>query len=269
MIYCFIGIPVAVILFTIVFVIRHILKTHGILGFTYDERAGVFCSVKRNWQTYFGYQRNFDEVCIKFNMVLESEPVYFHYDGYDWLIELWKGQYGITTGGELGIYRKKAKRHRRNFDPAKIHYDRVPSTELLQMGISIWTKEGRRLFYREAHERWLNGFALGECHAPDTLCMQARIVFKEEGMQAAFAGALYALGYTPSEMNINENAVSVNFDIPKSTQPKSNTKLAMTRKMFFLCSLAEEFNDSIAMLTDANIITSRRTRRKLNPKRCR
>ena len=267
MLFCFIVIPVAVIILAGFFIAYHMLKTYGVLGFTFDENAHVFCSVKRNWQTYFGYCQSFDETCIKIDMVLESEPVYFHYDGYDWLIELWKGQYGITTGGELGLYRKRAKRNRKNFDPAKIHYGRVPSYEMLSMAMSVWTKEGQRLFYRETSERWLNGFDLGKCFAPDELCMQARIVFREKGMLDAFTNALYDLGYNQSEININENAVSIKFDIPKSPQPKSNSNVAVARKMFYLYSLTEEFNETFSVLTESELITNKKVMRKLHPKR--
>lgn len=37
-------------------------------------------------------------------MKIDCEPIYFQYDGRRWLIEFWKGQYGITTGAEVGVY---------------------------------------------------------------------------------------------------------------------------------------------------------------------
>ena len=37
-------------------------------------------------------------------MIIDCEPIYFRYKGKKWLIEFWKGQYGMTTGGEVGIY---------------------------------------------------------------------------------------------------------------------------------------------------------------------
>ena len=40
----------------------------------------------------------------RFQMVTQFEPIYFDYDGKTWLIEFWKGQYGINTGAEIGIY---------------------------------------------------------------------------------------------------------------------------------------------------------------------
>ena len=37
-------------------------------------------------------------------MVFDYLPVYFDYNDKTWMIQLWKGQYGINTGGEIGVY---------------------------------------------------------------------------------------------------------------------------------------------------------------------
>mgnify|MGYP004468778485 CR=1 FL=1 len=42
---------------------------------------------------------------LHFNMSFDALPVYFRYQGATWLIELWKGQYGVSTGAEVGVYR--------------------------------------------------------------------------------------------------------------------------------------------------------------------
>ena len=42
----------------------------------------------------------YDKTAPYFNMVFDCEPVYFDYNGRTWLIEFWKGQYGINTGAE-------------------------------------------------------------------------------------------------------------------------------------------------------------------------
>mgnify|MGYP000621142798 CR=1 FL=1 len=36
---------------------------------------------------------------------LTANRFYFDYQGKTWLLEFWKGQYGINTGAEIGIYR--------------------------------------------------------------------------------------------------------------------------------------------------------------------
>lgn len=85
-------------------------------GFAYDPSQDLFYSLMDCWQRNFGYCRLYDEATATFSMIIDCEPIYFRYGGKKWLIEFWKGQYGMTTGGEIGIYyttgpRLKYSRH--------------------------------------------------------------------------------------------------------------------------------------------------------------
>ena len=37
-------------------------------------------------------------------MVFDCEPLYFSCNGKSYLLELWKGQYGMSTGAGIGFY---------------------------------------------------------------------------------------------------------------------------------------------------------------------
>ena len=67
-------------------------------GYRYVPEWDVFSSRVDAWQKQFGYGVIYDRAASYFNMVLETLPVYFDYDGKTWLIQIWKGQYGICTG---------------------------------------------------------------------------------------------------------------------------------------------------------------------------
>ena len=82
--------------------LNHLLEP---FGFQYDPGQDIFLSRIDAWQRDYGYCRLYDESAAHFNMVFDCEPVYFDYDGRTWLVEFWKGQYGINIGGEAGIYR--------------------------------------------------------------------------------------------------------------------------------------------------------------------
>ena len=73
-------------------------------GFAYHLMDDYFYSRMDCWQREVGYCRLYDEGAPFFNMIFDAEPITFSYGGKRWLIELWKGQYGITTGAEIGIY---------------------------------------------------------------------------------------------------------------------------------------------------------------------
>ena len=73
------------------------------LGYNYYSKQDIFSSRLDAWQKDFGYGAIYDRGAPYFNMVFDSYPVYFDHDGKTWLIEFWKGQYGINTGSEVGI----------------------------------------------------------------------------------------------------------------------------------------------------------------------
>jgi len=73
-------------------------------GYFYDCCQDVFSTRLDAAQKIFGYTSFYDRSAPYFNMIFDYEPVYFDYDDKTWLIEMWKGQYGLTSGCEVGIY---------------------------------------------------------------------------------------------------------------------------------------------------------------------
>lgn len=73
-------------------------------GYCYDEIQDIISSHKDAWQRKAGYTSLFDRYAPFWGMVFDYLPVYFPYQDRTWLIEFWKGQYGINTGGEIGVY---------------------------------------------------------------------------------------------------------------------------------------------------------------------
>lgn len=74
------------------------------IGYGYDSSQDVFVARRDAPQRIFGYTTLFDLSAPYFNMIFDYETIYFDYNKRTWLIEMWKGQYGINTGCELGIY---------------------------------------------------------------------------------------------------------------------------------------------------------------------
>ena len=69
-------------------------------GFAYDSETDDFYSTMYPWQRQFGYCSLYDEAAPALSLIFDSEPIYFDYKGKHWLIQFWKGQYGVTTGAE-------------------------------------------------------------------------------------------------------------------------------------------------------------------------
>src|SRR3954453_3455004 len=66
-------------------------------GFTYDPAQDIILSRMDPLQRKFGYAFGYDASALAMSMVIDCEPIFF-YHGKHWMIELWKGQYGLETG---------------------------------------------------------------------------------------------------------------------------------------------------------------------------
>ncbi len=192
-------------------------------GFAYDRRGDIFYSLMDCWQREMGYCQLYDEGSSLFNMVMHCEPVRFSYAGKRWMIELWKGQYGITTGAEVGIYNTDQDdiRTERFTGP---FYDCAQDSERLPLSF-VLRKNGRVLFKRKALHWWLTGFRLGEFSTPDSLTMDVRIRFPDHGMRDAFLEGLLDLGYGSREYAVHGDTVTVHYTKPHSVQPLSHGSL--------------------------------------------
>jgi uncharacterized protein (DUF927 family) len=60
------------------------LLTGSIAGFAYSKQQDIFYSTLNAWQRSFGYSRLYDEAAAHFAMIVDSEPIYFDYDGKRW-----------------------------------------------------------------------------------------------------------------------------------------------------------------------------------------
>lgn len=200
---------------------NHLLYPYG---FQYDPSNDYFFSTRNCWQRKYGYCRFYDEAAPSLNIVADSEPIRFSYGGRRYLIEFWKGQYGLCVGGEVGIY---------STDQADIEipglfhgpfYDSIPDSEMLSMKIELYRK-GIPLAVREGLHWWLTLFLPGYFCKPEDLSMKVCITFAEEEMCSAFIGGLLNAGYAPCDISEACGSVTINFAVPKTEQPASRTAL--------------------------------------------
>lgn len=198
-------------------------------GYIYDECHDYFIAGRYAWQREMGYCKFYDESAPTLGMVFDCEPIPFKYDGKKWLIEFWKGQYGMSTGGEIGLYVEKEE-----IDIPHVFkgtfYKSVTDEEMLPMSFTL-KRKGKVLCERNGLTWWLAAFLLGEYSSPRSLSMEIKICFPNYAMQAAFLTGLKERGYRGEEICVCGLAVCVNFDIPKCRQPK--------RKMRFFIWLAQ------------------------------
>lgn len=193
-------------------------------GFAYYEPDDLFYSTMECWQRDCGYCRLYDEACAPLSMVIDSEPIYFEYDNRRWLIQLWKGQYGLNTGCEMGVYSTTAP----NLDIPDLFngtlYECVNDDELLLLGFTL-IKKNKVIMARRARHWWLTGFKLGEFSEPEDLVMNCEITLKDQAMLTAFIGGLEEAGYNTNEFSVNKLTVNIVFNKPRTSQPATRNAL--------------------------------------------
>ncbi len=197
-------------------------------GFAYDRESDTFYSLMDCWQREMGYCRLFDEAAPSFNMIMDCEPIPFEYGGKRWLIELWKGQYGISTGAEIGVYNTD----REDVRTARFtgtYYDSASDDERLPMSF-VLRRDGKAILRRKGLHWWLTGFRLGEYSPTHILTMDARITFPNRDMCRAFTASLRDIGYRPHEYSVRRNTVLVHYDTPHTTQSLNPVQEAVVQQ---------------------------------------
>ncbi len=227
-------------------------KTIETFGYAYDLAQDMFYSTMDAWQRNMGYCRLYDESAAPTGMIVDCEPFYFEYKGKRWLIELWKGQYDMTTGCEIGVYTSEWANLFVPLIYKNLFYHCASDDETLKMYVCL-KKNGQPLFEREETHWWLTGFKLGEFSKPSELTMDVRITLKDEEMRNAFVESVLQVGYLQNEISINENTVAFTFNAPHSPQPITRTKItdwAIQVKNQYLCDKYQDVTRPFNRLTD-------------------
>lgn len=196
-------------------------------GFCYLPDSDIMTSRLDAWQKDFGYCRLYDTSASHFNMVFDCEPVYFNYDNRTWMIEFWKGQYGINVGGEIGIYKADRILSPDQYDYTLFHG--VSDNEMLSVSMTMNYK-GQPLFSLCREHWWLTGFRMGTYCEPEDLVMEISLTFPDDDMLECFTESLKRIGYSNCSLCIRDLTVSFPFSIPHTRQPR------------FICRLRARFS---------------------------
>lgn len=181
------------------------------LGFSYVCGADIFTSTLDAWQREFGYHMLFDKLAWRFQMIFDCEPIYFYYDNRTWLIEFWKGQYGLNTGAEIGIY--YADKIVSKEDLASTLFHCAADKDMLSFSFTL-TRYGKTLVSIKQKHWWLTVFDTGVFSSPDALTMQIGISFPDYAMLHAFLLGMKEAGYDMNTVHVRGLLVSFQFDTP-------------------------------------------------------
>lgn len=228
----------------------------SVAGYAYDKSQDIFYSTMNAWQRKFGYCRLYDETAAVTGMIIDCEPIYFEYDDRRWMIGLWKGQYDLTTGGEIGVYQTDGPDlnipgvFNGTFFYCAEDKDRLYIQFVLK-------KNSKKLFTRKGKHWWMTGFKLAEFSEPSELTMDINITLKDKKMRNAFINGLRNAGYKDKDITVNGKTVSFVFNKPYTPQPITRTEITdriIQRKNEELCEILRDIisaNDSMTKKIEA------------------
>lgn len=180
----------------------------NLLSYKYDPDGGYFYTDDKNcWQKNYGFNEGYDSLAPLGMMNYDTVRVKFVYDNKEWLVQMWKGQYGTAfVGGEVGVYTRPV-------GTKGTHYDCASEEDWLNMEMAfIWDRyhDGNYLpiFTRDYTKYWwCTGFVPGlETGAPrDQFRLVTHITFESEEMATAFSKEFEKQGFRRVEkLNNNE-----------------------------------------------------------------
>ncbi len=159
----------------------------GLAGYKYSSNGNYYYTSSDPWQRQFGYNELFDIGAGFVSIYMDTMRCKFEYDNRDWMIQFWKGQYGLVfVGHEVGVYTKPK-------DRTSEHYDAASNEDALYMELYGY-RDGEELYHRDYGKYWwCTGFVPGTLDNltdRSELSLDVRITMKDREMLNAFCDSL-------------------------------------------------------------------------------
>ena len=155
------------------------------------------------WMRNFGF-------CLGYDLFVYATPFFFYdtrrikfdYEGKEWMVQVWKGNYLTSNGAEIGIY---------NRDKSEwgTYYDCVGDEDMMKMSMKLYHGDELILERSEQLHWWLTGFRLSKKLYPDySMTVDFTIEMKDEAMLRAFCEAIEKhyrrdMDYTVDGLRVN------------------------------------------------------------------
>ncbi len=186
--------------------LKNILEDYQVLSYQYSYVDDFYyTNDKEAWQHNFGFGKIYDFVSPYLLLEYDYVRVFFTYEDKDWMLQMWKGQYGLVFyGGEIGIYNRP---HSEEGIDAWTMFNCPEEEDWLKMEMTLWHEDMQGNWKREftrAYDYywWCTGFKNGHLRnvePADELRLTGRITFKDAEMAALVADGFAECGLTLSQ----------------------------------------------------------------------
>ncbi len=186
--------------------IKDLLANQQVLGYRYEPNGDYYYTDDKDcWQSNAGYNEIYDNMAGLIMMNIDQVRIRFTYEKKDWMIQLWKGQYGnLLIGAEIGVYTADEGSYDGDIGDVN-HYNCADKEDWLKMEMTCYWKENNEGSYKKAFSReydyywWATGFVKGQLTKYTTprteLKLKARITFKSTEMANLFVQGMKESGF--------------------------------------------------------------------------
>ncbi len=192
----------------------------NLASYKYSDTGNYYYTDDKDcWQDNFGYSQVYDKLAVVGHMYYDTVRVEFVYDDREWLVQLWKGQYGyVFVGAEVGVYT-------RELGSVGTGYACADKEDWLYMEMTcfwdVYDENNYEPVFTRPYDKywWCTGFVLGwleHTRKCDELELVGRITFKDEAMAQAFCEAFEKKGFsrkTGYDFNSKDSFVKIGRDV--------------------------------------------------------
>ncbi len=175
------------------------------LGYRYSSDGYYYCDDKDCWQKDVGYNEVYDKWAPVAAMYIDQIRIRFQYGGKNWMVQLWKGQYGyLLIGAEIGLYTCDLNAYKGETGDIN-HFHSADKSDWLKMQLDCYFCKGGKGTYKKLFTRpydtywWATGFVKGQLTKytnPRTeLKTRNRVTFKSEDQANLFVQGLKQSGF--------------------------------------------------------------------------
>lgn len=154
-------------------------------GYNFSINEMLVYTTVTSWTRDFGF-------CLFYDIFSYTTPFFFYdtrrikfdYDGLEWMVQIWKGNYLISNGAEIGIY----SRDKYKFGS---YYDCATDEQMMKMSMELYHGDDLLFSRPKTLHWWLTGFQISDTLYPaKSMELRFTIDMQNEEMLEAFCKAI-------------------------------------------------------------------------------
>ena len=174
------------------------------VGFNFSLAEMTLYATVNCWMRDFGFCLFYDIIAQMIPVVYkyETRRFKFDYDGLQWMIQIWKGNYFVTNGGEVGLYYRTPQKY-------GTFYKCADDEKMMPMTLKVSHGDTVLINKPQQNHWWINGFHMnGKMYLPESLTMEFSLVMPDKKMLDAFCESIdnnyqKDVSYTTDGLKVN------------------------------------------------------------------